>query len=160
MDITDKDGRRAIRAFGPDAVIHCAAKGTAADAAEQEYGMAQEGHRRGTRNIAEVCRDSDIKIADAYTQHRLRLNEWNVRFWTWKGFPGNAAQFMCWRGELTLANFLINISLSGSYAAFGRQREEFYQDHAAAPGQEKYRCLAGMIKSVLRPIRPGQIISG
>ena len=54
MDITDAGAcRRVITESKVDAVIHCAAY-TAVDAAED--------NADGTRNIAEVCRDLDIKM--------------------------------------------------------------------------------------------------
>jgi len=62
MDITDAEAcRRVITEAGPDAVIHCAAY-TAVDAAETNSELCRRVNAGGTRNIAEVCRDLDIKM--------------------------------------------------------------------------------------------------
>lgn len=62
MDITDAAAcRRVITETGPDAVIHCAAY-TAVDAAETNMELCRKINAGGTRNIAEVCRDLDIKM--------------------------------------------------------------------------------------------------
>ncbi|MEG1144139.1 MAG: dTDP-4-dehydrorhamnose reductase [Clostridium sp.] len=62
MDITDASAcRRVISEEKPDAVIHCAAY-TAVDAAEDNVELCHRINAEGTRNIAEVCRDLDIKM--------------------------------------------------------------------------------------------------
>lgn len=62
MDITDADAcRRVISAAAPDAVIHCAAY-TAVDAAEEQVALCERINADGTRNVAEVCKDLDIKL--------------------------------------------------------------------------------------------------
>ncbi|MEG1576989.1 MAG: sugar nucleotide-binding protein, partial [Clostridium sp.] len=62
MDITDASAcRRIISEEKPDAVIHCAAY-TAVDAAEDNVELCHRINAEGTRNIAEVCRDLDIKM--------------------------------------------------------------------------------------------------
>ena len=62
MDITDADAcRRVITEAAPDAVIHCAAY-TAVDAAEDTVELCRKINAEGTKNIAEVCRDLDIKM--------------------------------------------------------------------------------------------------
>lgn len=62
MDITDADAcRRVISAEAPDAVIHCAAY-TAVDAAEEQVALCERINADGTRNVAEVCKDLDIKL--------------------------------------------------------------------------------------------------
>ncbi len=62
MDITDADKvDRVIRESAPDAVIHCAAY-TAVDAAEDDEEQCRRVNADGTRNIAEVCRELDIKM--------------------------------------------------------------------------------------------------
>lgn len=62
MDITDRDKvRKVIREVHPDAVIHCAAY-TAVDAAEDNEAVCRKVNADGTRNIAEACRDLDIKM--------------------------------------------------------------------------------------------------
>lgn len=62
MDITDASACRCvISEEKPDAVIHCAAY-TAVDAAEDNVELCHRINAEGTRNIAEVCRDRDIKM--------------------------------------------------------------------------------------------------
>lgn len=62
MDITDAAAcRKVITEAGPDAVIHCAAY-TAVDAAETNAELCMKVNGEGTRNIAMVCRDLDIKM--------------------------------------------------------------------------------------------------
>ena len=62
MDITDAEAcRRVISAERPDAVIHCAAY-TAVDAAEDNVDLCRRVNADGTRNIAQVCHDLDIKM--------------------------------------------------------------------------------------------------
>lgn len=62
MDITDADAcRRVITGAAPDAVIHCAAY-TAVDAAEDNVELCRKINAEGTKNIAEVCKDLDIKM--------------------------------------------------------------------------------------------------
>ncbi len=64
MDITDADAvRRVISAEKPDAVIHCAAW-TAVDAAEDAENIpkVRAVNIDGTRNIAGVCAELDIKL--------------------------------------------------------------------------------------------------
>ncbi|MEG0988130.1 MAG: dTDP-4-dehydrorhamnose reductase [Clostridium sp.] len=62
MDITDASAcRRVISEEKPDAVIHCAAY-TAVDAAEDNVELCHRINAEGTRNIAEVCRNLDIKM--------------------------------------------------------------------------------------------------
>ncbi len=62
MDITDAAAcRRVITEAAPDAVIHCAAY-TAVDAAEDNVELCRRINAEGTKHIAEVCRDLDIKM--------------------------------------------------------------------------------------------------
>ncbi len=62
MDITDREAcGRAITAAAADAVIHCAAY-TAVDAAEDNEELCRKVNAEGTRNIAKVCRELDIKM--------------------------------------------------------------------------------------------------
>ena len=62
MDITDKEACvKVITEAKVDAVIHCAAY-TAVDAAEDNVELCHKVNSQGTRNIAEVCRDLDIKM--------------------------------------------------------------------------------------------------
>ncbi len=62
MDITDPDAcERVITEANVDAVIHCAAY-TAVDAAEDNAEVCMQINEGGTRNIAEVCKNLDIKM--------------------------------------------------------------------------------------------------
>ena len=62
MDITDPDAcRRVITEAGPGAIIHCAAY-TAVDEAEKHPELCMKVNAEGTRNIAKVCRELDIKM--------------------------------------------------------------------------------------------------
>ncbi len=62
MDITDASAcAEVIAGERPDAVIHCAAY-TAVDAAEDNLELCRRVNAEGTRNIAKVCRDLDIRM--------------------------------------------------------------------------------------------------
>lgn len=62
MDITDAAAcERVIKAAEPDAIIHCAAY-TAVDAAEENVELCRRVNAEGTRNIARVCQELDIKM--------------------------------------------------------------------------------------------------
>lgn len=62
MDITDAASvDKVIKEASPDAVIHCAAY-TAVDAAEDNEELCRKVNVDGTRNIAKVCRELDIKM--------------------------------------------------------------------------------------------------
>lgn len=62
MDITDEGAcRNVIGQTAPDAVIHCAAY-TAVDAAEDNAELCRKINGEGTRNIAKVCKNLDIKM--------------------------------------------------------------------------------------------------
>lgn len=62
MDITDAAAcESVITKERPAAVIHCAAY-TAVDAAEDNAELCRKVNAEGTRNIAKVCRDLDIKM--------------------------------------------------------------------------------------------------
>ena len=62
MDITDADFvQEFITNANPDAVVHCAAY-TAVDLAEDNIELCNRINVDGTRNIAKVCKDLDIKM--------------------------------------------------------------------------------------------------
>lgn len=62
MDITDsKSVDSVIKESAPDAVIHCAAY-TAVDAAEDNVDLCRKINAEGTQNIANVCKELDIKM--------------------------------------------------------------------------------------------------
>ena len=69
MDITDYDHvKTVISAAKVDAVIHCAAY-TAVDAAEDNEAICRKVNLDGTRNIAQVCKILDIKMAYISTDY-------------------------------------------------------------------------------------------
>lgn len=62
MDITDSTSvNKVIIEAAPDAVIHCAAY-TAVDAAEDHVEVCRKVNAEGTQNIANVCKELDIKM--------------------------------------------------------------------------------------------------
>lgn len=62
MDITDRDSVRNVMFENkPDAVIHCAAY-TAVDAAEDNEDVCRKVNADGTQNIADACKELDIKM--------------------------------------------------------------------------------------------------
>lgn len=62
MDITDAQSvSSVIKKNAPDAVIHCAAY-TAVDAAEENEEVCRKVNAGGTQNIANVCKELDIKM--------------------------------------------------------------------------------------------------
>lgn len=62
MDITDAVSvEKVMKEAAPDAVIHCAAY-TAVDAAEENVEACRKVNADGPRNIAEVCKELDIKM--------------------------------------------------------------------------------------------------
>ena len=75
MDITDAGAcRKVITESKVDAVIHCAAY-TAVDAAEDNVDVCRKVNADGTRNIAEVCRDLDIKMMYISTDYEMCIRD-------------------------------------------------------------------------------------
>ena len=69
MDITDKNSvNSVIKGNTPDAVIHCAAY-TAVDAAEDNEELCRKINVEGTQNIADVCKELDIKMTYISTDY-------------------------------------------------------------------------------------------
>lgn len=69
MDITDAESvSRVIREAAPDAVIHCAAY-TAVDAAEDNVELCRKVNAEGPQNIANVCKELDIKMIQISTDY-------------------------------------------------------------------------------------------
>lgn len=69
MDITDAESvHKVIMNAAPDAVIHCAAY-TAVDAAEDNVEICRKVNADGTRNIANVCKELDIKMVYISTDY-------------------------------------------------------------------------------------------
>lgn len=106
MDITDAAAcRRVITEVGPDAVIHCAAY-TAVDAAEQNMEVCRKVNAEGTRNIAGVCRDLDIKmmyISTDYVFNGLGERPWEPDD---EREPLNAYGQSKYEGELAIEELL------------------------------------------------------
>ena len=80
MDITDADSvRKVMEKAAPDAVIHCAAY-TQVDQAEDEPELCERINAAGTENIADVCRDRNIKlmyISTDYVFDGTGTDAWN-----------------------------------------------------------------------------------
>ena len=69
MDITDASAvEKEIKKEPLDAVIHCAAY-TAVDAAEDNRELCMQVNAEGTRNIARVCRELDLKMVYISTDY-------------------------------------------------------------------------------------------
>ncbi|HBA48161.1 MAG TPA: dTDP-4-dehydrorhamnose reductase [Lachnospiraceae bacterium] len=69
MDITDPVSvDRVIKEAAPDAVIHCAAY-TAVDAAEENEELCRKVNAEGPQNIANVCKELDIKMIQISTDY-------------------------------------------------------------------------------------------
>jgi dTDP-4-dehydrorhamnose reductase len=69
MDITDSlSAEKVIKEANPDAVIHCAAW-TAVDAAEDNVEQCRLVNVTGTRNIVNICKTLDIKMAYVSTDY-------------------------------------------------------------------------------------------
>lgn len=69
MDITDAAAvEKEMKADSLDAVIHCAAY-TAVDAAEDNRELCMRVNAEGTRNIARVCRELDLKMVYISTDY-------------------------------------------------------------------------------------------
>ena len=69
MDITDPVSvDRVMKEAAPDAVIHCAAY-TAVDAAEENEELCRKVNAEGPQNIANVCKELDIKMIQISTDY-------------------------------------------------------------------------------------------
>lgn len=69
MDITDAGSvDKVIEESAPDAVVHCAAY-TAVDAAEDNVDLCRKINAEGTQNIANVCKELDIKMVYISTDY-------------------------------------------------------------------------------------------
>lgn len=102
MDITDADAcEKVIKEAGPDAVIHCAAY-TAVDAAEANWELCRKVNVTGTRNIAQVCRELDIKMM--YISTDYVFNGQGSRFWQPddERQPINSYGYSKFEGELAI----------------------------------------------------------
>ena len=79
MDITDAEAcRRVIKNSGADAVIHCAAY-TAVDAAEDNVDLCRRINGEGTRNVAQACKEADVKLMYISTDYVPGYSAWQER---------------------------------------------------------------------------------
>lgn len=106
MDITDADAcRKVITEAGPDAVIHCAAY-TAVDASENQPELCRKINAGGTRNIAAVCKELNIKMM--YISTDYVFNGQGEHFWQPddQREPLNVYGQMKYEGELAIEELL------------------------------------------------------
>lgn len=106
MDITDPVSvDRVIKETAPDAVIHCAAY-TAVDAAEENEELCRKVNANGPQNIANVCKELDIKMIQISTDYVFGGE--GTRFWK----PEDACEPQSvygrtkYQGELAVRNTL------------------------------------------------------
>lgn len=106
MDITDAT---AVRTFitdaNPDAVIHCAAY-TAVDLAEENIELCTRINVDGTRSIAEVCKDLDIKMIYISTDYVFDGEGENFWLPDEERHPLNAYGMSKYEGELAVESVL------------------------------------------------------
>lgn len=120
MDITDAEAcRRVIKNSGADAVIHCAAY-TAVDAAEDNVELCRKVNGEGTRNIARVCRDLNIKMM--YISTDYVFNGQGERPWEPDDYrePLNVYGQTKYEGELAVEELVENFFTVRIAWVFGR----------------------------------------
>lgn len=125
MDITDAAACRGVIAESkPDAVIHCAAY-TAVDAAEDNTELCGKINGQGTRNIAEVCRDLDIKMM--YISTDYVFNGQGVAPWQPDDLrePLNAYGKSKYEGELAIEELLSKFFIVRIAWVFGLNGKNF-----------------------------------
>jgi dTDP-4-dehydrorhamnose reductase len=106
MDITDAESvQKVIKQASPDAVIHCAAY-TAVDAAEENEAVCRKINVDGTQNIANVCKELDIKMI--YISTDYVFNGQGERPWEPDDVKGPQSVYgqTKYEGELTVQNTL------------------------------------------------------
>ena len=126
MDITDAGAcRRVITESKVDAVIHCAAY-TAVDAAEDNVDVCRKVNADGTRNIAEVCRDLDIKmmyISTDYVFDGQGTEPWQPDCKDYK--PLNVYGQTKLDGELAVSSTLVKYFIVRIAWVFGKNGKNF-----------------------------------
>lgn len=125
MDITDPAAcRRVITDADVDAVIHCAAY-TAVDAAEDNAELCNKINGEGTANIADVCRDLDIKMM--YISTDYVFNGQGVRPWEPddEREPLNAYGMSKYLGELAVEERLTKYFIVRIAWVFGQNGKNF-----------------------------------
>lgn len=106
MDITDAASvDKVIKEANPDAVIHCAAY-TAVDAAEENEELCRKVNADGPQNIANVCKELDIKMIQISTDYVF--NGQGENFWEPddEAAPTSVYGQTKYEGELAVRNTL------------------------------------------------------
>ena len=106
MDITDAASvNKVIKEANPDAVIHCAAY-TAVDAAEENEELCRKVNADGPQNIANVCKELDIKMIQISTDYVF--NGQGENFWEPddEAAPTSVYGQTKYEGELAVRNTL------------------------------------------------------
>ena len=128
MDITDKASvDKVIKEVNPDAVIHCAAW-TAVDAAEDEDKQEKVKlvNVNGTQNIADVCKELDIKmmyISTDYVFNGEGIEPWQPDCKDYA--PQNVYGQTKLDGELAVANTLDKYFIVRIAWVFGKNGNNF-----------------------------------
>lgn len=125
MNLTDAaNADRVIKEAAPDAVIHCAAY-TAVDAAEEDQEECRRVNVDVTQNIANVCRELDIKMLYVSTDYVFSgLGE---RFWEPEDEPDPQSVYgrTKYEGELAVRNTLDKYFIVRIAWAFGVNGKNF-----------------------------------
>ena len=128
MDITDKASvDKVIKEVNPDAVIHCAAW-TAVDAAEDEDKQEKVKlvNVNGTQNIADVCKELDIKMMYISTDYVFNGEGTEPRQPDCKDYaPQNVYGQTKLDGELAVANTLDKYFIVRIAWVFGKNGNNF-----------------------------------
>ena len=106
MDITDAGSvSKVIKEARPDAVIHCAAY-TAVDAAEENEELCRKVNAEGPKNIAEICKELDIKMIQISTDYVF--NGQGEKLWEPDDEAGPTSVYgqTKYEGELAVRNIL------------------------------------------------------
>jgi len=125
MDITKaEDVKRVIAEAKVDAVIHCAAY-TAVDAAEDSKELCFRVNADGTRHIAEVCKDLDMKMI--YISTDYVFDGEGVKAWEPddERHPLNVYGKSKYLGELAVEELLNNYFIVRISWAFGENGNNF-----------------------------------
>ena len=127
MDITDPAAvREVITESKVDGVIHCAAY-TAVDAAEENLEICRKINRDGTQNIADVCRDLDIKMIYISTDYVFDGEGEHMREPDEERHPLNAYGLTKYEGELAVENTLEKYFIVRTAWVFGKNGKNFIQ---------------------------------
>ena len=125
MDITDSISvNKVIKEAAPDAVIHCAAY-TAVDAAEDNVGICRKVNADGTQNIANVCKELNIKMV--YISTDYVFDGKGTRPWEPddERHPLNVYGQTKYEGELAVQNTLENYFIVRIAWVFGVNGKNF-----------------------------------